>query len=237
MLKLGNFLFHYRNAVFPLVFIAALLLARPTFPWGSERLDGVLDLLGFAVALAGQALRVLTIGYRYIRRGGKQQRIYADDLVQGGVFAHSRNPLYLGNFLMFLGILLIVNDPLLYLLGIPLCLLVYGAIIVAEEDYLGRKFGADYQDYCRRVNRVWPNWHGFSDSVTGMVFDWKQVLRKEYSTTFAWLLAVSGLHWWSRYQVLGAPALPTTATLVIWSVLLGTAYLLVRWLKKTGQLE
>ena len=46
---------------------------------------------------------MLTIGYEYIVRGGRQGKVYAEDLVQGGVFAHSRNPLYLGNLLIIVG--------------------------------------------------------------------------------------------------------------------------------------
>ena len=67
---------------------------------GDWRLDRRLDAAGFVVASIGQLLRVAVIGFAYITRGGRNRRIVADSLVQAGIFAHSRNPLYLGNLLI-----------------------------------------------------------------------------------------------------------------------------------------
>jgi protein-S-isoprenylcysteine O-methyltransferase Ste14 len=237
MVTLGRFLFHYRNALFPLVLAAGLLLAEPRYPLGSERLDLALDVVGFALMLAGQVLRVLTIGYRYIRRGGRNRQVHADRLVTGGVFAHSRNPLYLGNLLLILGGALVVNAPALYAVAIPFFGIAYAAIIRAEEDYLLGKFGAEYADYQRRVNRLWPDWTGFSRSVEGMTFDWRQVIRKEYSTTLLWLLVAPALYFWSEYRVLGESSLPQTWATAVWLTALAVAYVIVWALKKAGRLR
>jgi len=146
---------------------------------------------------------VLTIGYDYIRRGGKDYAVYAERLVQGGVFAHSRNPLYLGNILIVLGLALIASSTYVYLVGLPFFLLAYAAIIAAEEDYLRRKFGAEYEDYCRRVNRLWPDWTGFGKSVEDMEFSWRRVVKKEYNTTFVWLAMALGLKLWDLESLPG----------------------------------
>src|SRR5205823_6159785 len=78
--------------------------------------DLALDSVGVAVALAGQALRAVVIGLAYIKRGGRNKEITADRLVCEGVFAHSRNPLYVGNFLIVTGLLIMWNSPLAYAL-------------------------------------------------------------------------------------------------------------------------
>lgn len=235
MVRIGNLLFHFRNYLFPVIILCLAIFSRPHLPFGSAAGDASLDLLGFLVALAGQGLRFLTIGYDYIKRGGLDRNIYADRLVTRGVFGHCRNPLYVGNFLIFLGMTLMVNSPLVYLAGIPVCLFAYAAIILAEEDYLRRQFGAEYEDYCRRVNRLWPRWKGFSSSIEDMEFSWKRVITKEYNTTFAWLSIALFLQMWETYRFHGEDALPSIERMAYLVIPLTLCYVLVRHLKKSGR--
>src|SRR6185369_3584506 len=94
LIRCGNFFFRHRNLVFPLVWVPAFIAFPPRFPGGNERADFGLDMLGLAIGLAGQGLRALVIGYKYVKRGGKGKKVYADTLVTEGFFNHSRNPLY-----------------------------------------------------------------------------------------------------------------------------------------------
>src|SRR4026208_1568347 len=97
IVRIGNFLFHYRNGLFPAAYLLLVFPSRALFE--NYRLALA---LGFFIAFAGQLIRALTIGLEYIVRGGRNRQVYADKLVQGGVFAHCRNPLYLGNYLILL---------------------------------------------------------------------------------------------------------------------------------------
>jgi protein-S-isoprenylcysteine O-methyltransferase Ste14 len=153
LVQYGNFLFRYRDAVFPLVLLALFLVSRPRWPGGSERLDNALDFFGVAVALLGQALRAAVVGYAYIIRGGKNKQVYAEELVTRGLFEHSRNPLYVGNILILAGLLLVWNSTAAYVVGVPFFLIGYVAIVAAEELFLRRKFGPQYDAYCARVPR------------------------------------------------------------------------------------
>jgi protein-S-isoprenylcysteine O-methyltransferase Ste14 len=237
LIRIGNFLFRFRNKIFPVFMVVGVVLIRPRFAGGDYRRDLWVDAAGLIVCLSGQALRVVTIGYDYIKRGGVGQRIWADRLVQGGLFAHSRNPLYLGNILLFCGLLLILSAPVGLLIGVPAVLFVYWCIILAEEQYLRGKFGADYDAYCARVNRFWPNLAGFSGSVKDMNFRWRRVLNKEYNTTFAWIFAAVALRSWTLYTELGATARPEIRALCAALPVALIAYLWIRVLKKTGRLE
>jgi protein-S-isoprenylcysteine O-methyltransferase Ste14 len=185
----GAFFFRYRNAVFPLVFVALVLAFRPVLPAGREGLDPWMDLAGFAVALAGQALRVAVIGFAYVKRGGKHGRVWAARLVTGGFFAHSRNPLYLGNLLILLGLFIIHNSPWVYALGIGFFAFAYRSIVAAEEAYLRERFGEEYAEYCRRAPRWLPDFRGLRRSLEGFRFDWRHVVVKEYGTTWVWIAA------------------------------------------------
>jgi protein-S-isoprenylcysteine O-methyltransferase Ste14 len=236
-LAAGRFFFRFRDAVFPLIFLGIVLASRARWPGGSRSLDVALNACGIAVALAGQLLRALVIGLAYIRRGGKDRQVYADELVQEGIFAHSRNPLYLGNLLGLIGLLMVHNSWAGYLAGVPFFVLAYWAIVSAEEDYLARRFGAVYREYCRRVPRFFPALEGLGATVSGMQFEWRRLLRKEYGTTFTGLTAILVLLLWDELQVLGAAAalrlLPLA--LAVWIPLV-VAYLVVFTLKKKGAL-
>jgi protein-S-isoprenylcysteine O-methyltransferase Ste14 len=235
--KLGSFFFRYRNAIGPLVFLVAMAAGTPTYPLGRPDLNLVLDVAGIVVALLGQAMRIITIGYEYIERGGRNRQVYASKLVQGGVFSHCRNPLYLGNILLAVGISMVVHSLVFYLAVLPLVGLVYISIVSAEEDFLRGKFGNEYVDYCRRVNRWIPRWKGWTQSIANMEFNWRRVLVKEYNTLFVVALALVVVKIFSDYQVQGATALPRASTLWVAFALWLSSYVFVRFLKKSGRVK
>jgi protein-S-isoprenylcysteine O-methyltransferase Ste14 len=233
MIKVGNFLFHYRNALFPLVYALLVFKSPPVLA------DyGLALIIGFMVACAGQLLRALTIGLEYIVRGGKNRRVYARNLVQGGLFAHCRNPLYLGNFIILLGVGIASNSILFLSVGMAFFTFAYAAIIAAEENYLRNKFGQEFEDYCQRVNRLVPDFSGLRQTLSGMRFNWRRLITAEYGSTYAWLTAlilVSLKNLWLRdeYQ----PDRPIVR--ILWTILTAAtvAYGLARFLKKTGRLQ
>ena len=111
MVRLGNFLFHYRNGLFPFAYLLLFWKSPAVF-----RNYLVPATLGFILAFAGQVIRAATIGLAYIVRGGRNRQVYAEGLVQEGIFAHCRNPLYVGNFLILVGVGIASNS--LYFLSI-----------------------------------------------------------------------------------------------------------------------
>ncbi|MGQ0640824.1 MAG: methyltransferase family protein [Gemmatimonadaceae bacterium] len=228
LVRYGNVLFKYRNALFPIVLLTLFFALPPVYAGGDPRSDALLDAAGVLVALTGQALRVAVIGYVYIIRGGKNASIYAEDLVTGGFFAHCRNPLYAGNILVLLGLFMIHNNPWVYALGIPFFLTGYAAIVAAEEAYLRGKFGESYDTYTRLVPRWVPRLQGLRDSIAGMQFNWRRVLLKEYGSTFAWtatavvLMATQALRY-SSYQERSAYMNTLGAVLVLLIIAYGTA--------------
>jgi protein-S-isoprenylcysteine O-methyltransferase Ste14 len=187
LVRYGNFLFRYRNVVFPLTWFTVFAVFRPVYAGGTQQRDLIVDIIGLAVGLSGQTLRALVIGYKYVKRGGKDKQVYADTLVTEGFFNHSRNPLYLGNLLVLFGLIIIHNHPLVYAILVPFFLISYIAIVAAEEHYLRSKFGEEYEAYRRRVNRWLPNFHGLGNSLRGMRFAWQRVVVKEYGTIYVFL--------------------------------------------------
>jgi hypothetical protein len=196
-----------------------------------------MDGVGVVVVLTGQVLRVLVIGFVQIKRGGNKKRIAADTLVREGFFAHSRNPLYLGNLLIILGFVLIANCRWWYLLVIPGFGLTYWAIILAEEGFLTRKFGKEYEEYCRQVNRLVPDFTGLRRSLNLLAFDWKRVIQKEYGTIFTCVSMTVFLLIWEKWKRFGYSARQAEIQRLLWIFpVLCLAYLVARVLKKTGRL-
>jgi protein-S-isoprenylcysteine O-methyltransferase Ste14 len=234
----GRFFFRHRNYLFPLVLLGVAVWTPPRRFLESPAADAWFDALGILVCAAGQTVRALVIGLAYVPRGGKDRRVHADELVQEGLFAHSRNPLYVGNLLVYFGLFLILNSKAGWLAGLPFFVLAYAAIVRAEEGFLARRFGPAYEDYRRRVPRFLPRWTGIGATLRARPFDGRRVIRKEYGQAFAWLTAVCALLAQERWVWYGGraarPAL--TKLLVAWLGLLAI-YAVTRFLKKTGRLE
>lgn len=182
MISLGNFLFRNRNGIFPLFY---LMLFVPSWEVFSNPLIAMI--IGFSITIIGQLVRVTTIGLVYIIRGGKDRRVYAEDLVTTGIFAHCRNPLYVGNILILVGLGIASNSLLFMAAFTPLFLLFWQAIVLAEENYLRNKFGQQYDEYCRRVNRWLINFKGIVKTFNSMEFKWRRVIIREYNSTYIWM--------------------------------------------------
>ncbi|MGH9465434.1 MAG: methyltransferase family protein [Thermoanaerobaculia bacterium] len=235
LVRIGRAVFRFRDLVFPLLFFPLAFAGHPLAPPGP--LDRALDLLGLAVLSTGQLLRVLVMGTTYLRRGGRGRQVFADSLEQEGLFAHCRNPLYLGNLLAVAGLAVVRNALPFYLVGLPLFLILYAAIVRAEEDYLGRRFGAAYEDYERRVPRWWPRLAGLRRTLAGARLDWRAALRGEYSSAHTGIVAALLLLVWEDFEAAGwAGARPTLlASLAVW-LPLAAAYLVILRRKKAGDL-
>ena len=229
MVRLGNIIFHYRNALFPLFYFLLFVPSRHVFPNMTVPM-----VLGFLVAGSGQLIRGATIGLVYIIRGGKNRQIYAEGLVTEGIFSHCRNPLYVGNILIIVGLGIMSNSLFFMSLMIPLFLFFYQAIVIAEENFLRNKFGSAYDEYTSRTNRWIPNLKGISETMSSMTFNWKRVMIKEYNTTYIWLTGAVLLLIKNSYDIYGMTAVKHSLLAFIFSLtLLLTGYLFVRYMKKS----
>ena len=185
MLFIGNFFFRWRDTAFTLIFLTAfaMLILHPEHKVGDFQIEIVATLIGFLFLAAGQFARAITIGLAYIKRGGLNKQIYAETLVRRGMFAHCRNPLYLGNLLIVTGAIFVLNMPLYYLVALPFFYFIYISITLAEENYLKDQFGPEYEDYLKSVNRFIPgNFQKWAESTKDMSFTWKRLIKKEHGT-------------------------------------------------------
>jgi protein-S-isoprenylcysteine O-methyltransferase Ste14 len=236
--RLGNVIFRVRDVLFPLVLLTVAFGTRPRIAGGSMATDHLMDAAGVLVSLSGQALRVLVIGLVYITRGGQNRQVWANALVDTGMFAHSRNPLYVANLLLYIGLSIVHNGWAMYLIVLPFFAIAYFCIVAAEEEYLSGRFGDEYVEYCRRVPRWVPSLRGLSSTLRSTEFDWLKVLRKEYGTPFAWTSGLLVLLLWEHFGASNAAPIGRVelgVIIAIW-IALAIAYLIVRTLKLSGKL-
>jgi len=226
--RIGSFLFRWRNGLFPLI-ILALAGFFPSQPISSP---GELALLvvGLGIAAAGQVLRVLTIGWQYIERGGERGRVSATRLVTGGMFAHCRNPLYVGNVLLVAGFLIAFGRPLAAAIGFGICVFAYAAIVASEEAFLRRKFGEDFAAYCAAVPRWRLHLGGVLRTLRSEPANITAILLREYSTLSITALLATALAAWRLYEGYWNEAVFATVS-VIAGVVLGF-FCTIRLLKK-----
>jgi protein-S-isoprenylcysteine O-methyltransferase Ste14 len=142
----------------PLLFLAALLigfvldrLLRLPFP--VPGIDLVRWLVGGSLILIGLALAVA--GIRNFSRAGTPVPTNEPSraLVTTGIHGWTRNPIYLGMFLLYGGIGVAAQSSWILILTLPLAITIRYGVVAREEAYLERRFGDAYGDYKVRVRR------------------------------------------------------------------------------------
>jgi protein-S-isoprenylcysteine O-methyltransferase Ste14 len=142
----------------PLLFLAALLigfvldrLLRLPFP--VPGIDLVHWIIGGSLILIGVALAVA--GIRNFARGETPVRTIEPTraLVTTGIHGWTRNPIYLGMFLLYGGIGVAAQSPWILILTLPLAITIRYGVVAREEAYLERRFRDTYRDYKARVRR------------------------------------------------------------------------------------
>lgn len=235
MISIGNFFFKYRNILFIFLYLLLFLPSPEIFTphiFGAEYY--YLPLFwGLIITLSGELLRGMTIGLAYIIRGGRDKKVYAEKLVTDGLFNHCRNPLYVGNILMLAGVGILANSLIYTFVVMPVFLFIYQAIVLAEENYLRNKFGAEFDDYTKRVHRWLIDFRGLGATLNSMEFNYRRWLLKEYNTLFVWLVGIVALiHY--KYPFLFSSETLRNGLLIGSVFLLFSGYMTVRYLKKSG---
>lgn len=239
MIAIGNFFFKYRNIIF-LFFYLALFI--PSWPVFSETNAGASFYwwpfcIGLFITFSGQLIRAVSIGLAYIIRGGKDGKVYAENLVTEGMFNHCRNPLYVGNILMLVGVGILSNSLFYVAVMLPVFMFIYQAIVLAEENFLRNKFGPQYDVYCKKVNRWVINPAGLSKTFSESSFNWRRYILKEYNTIYVWLSGITLVILFTYPQLLDHDTQKRNLLLAVILPLLLALYLITRYLKKSGRVK
>jgi protein-S-isoprenylcysteine O-methyltransferase Ste14 len=141
-------IFKYRSYT-PIPFLFVMIwFAQPTL---------VSILLGFLLIVSGEAVRFwgVSIAGSETRTTGEVGGTF---LITNGPFAYVRNPLYLGNMLLYagVGVMSMALFPWLLLVALIWFYVQYYVIVTQEEEYLAERFGVEYEDYRNKIGRFFP---------------------------------------------------------------------------------
>lgn len=185
--RIGGVLFRNRSWLpVPFLLVALLVPADPTIRhWATA---AVLIAIGEWVRLAG----VAAAGTVTRRRSREVQR-----LVNYGIFGWMRNPLYVGNFLIWMGF--VVASGVLWFLPIAIAIFAieYYYIVRYEEGVLESIFGAEYLAYKEKTPRWFPRPPAVKE--TGP-HDWGEAWRSEISTFLQYIAIV--VAFWIKERVI-----------------------------------
>jgi len=226
----GNWLFR-RRSYLPIVCIAVVFVSLQyfEFPYGSHRLDQLWEAFCLTISLSGFAIRILTVGYIPEGTSGRNTtKQKACILNTTGMYSLVRNPLYLGNFMTWLGVSLFARIWWLTLIMLLIYWLYYERIIFAEEEFLQRKFGREFTDWAEQTPIFLPKFHSWKEP--SLPFSLRMVLRREHSTLFLIIVLFITME--------QAASLITTGSIesdLMWFIVFGIGlaqYMLLRMMKK-----
>jgi protein-S-isoprenylcysteine O-methyltransferase Ste14 len=188
----GQWLFRWRSFI-PLVVIPPALYVTYALEPAIDPWNLLWLLACVAVSVLGQTIRAFTIGYVPKGTSGRNtsEGQVAMTLNTKGMYGMVRHPLYLGNYLMWLGILMYSGSIILTIAVSIFYWTYYTMIAMAEERYLREKFGESYVEWANGRPAFFPRklkWQS-----PGVFFSMKNVLKREYNGAYVLFVSFAAL--------------------------------------------
>lgn len=185
MEKTGNWLFKWRSYLPLFMILLILLVLKDSRYTAADQAWGrTWEMICLLVSCCGLGVRMIAAGYvpggTSVRETKEQ---VADELNTKGMYSLVRNPLYLGNFIIWFGVSLLLRQWWFSLIVALIFWVYYERIIFAEEEFLRKKFGDTFVQWAAHTPAFIPqlkNWQ-----KTGVSFSWLTVVRREMSSSFA----------------------------------------------------
>lgn len=182
--KAGNFFFKYRS-YFPLLLyvfaVVAIWLDKDEFFPYQEWWWGLTCLL---ISTLGMIVRAITIGHTPKNTSGRNaDKQIADQLNTKGIYSIVRHPLYLGNFLMWLGLIIYAGSLEFLIFSVAFFWFYYERIMFAEEEFIHNKFNQSFEEWAEVTPAFFPKFKKLVKSNNK--FSLKNVIKREYHGFFA----------------------------------------------------
>jgi len=198
--KSGNFLFRHRGQIPVILFVAAIPVVYFTkINDLSAESRFILTVLSVFLSVLGFIIRAMAIATTPKGTSGRNTKEgqVAESLNRTGIYSVVRHPLYLGNYLMWTGIVLFTFNFWFVIVVSLFFWLYYERIMFAEERFLERKFNEDYMDWASRVPAFVPSLGKYKKNT--IPFSLKSVLRREYSGVLATVIGFAFIDDLRRY--------------------------------------
>jgi protein-S-isoprenylcysteine O-methyltransferase Ste14 len=228
--KTGEYFFRWRSYL-PLIMAVFFILALVGYrtPFKNPGLNLAWDSFCLAVALLGEAIRFFTVGFVPRGTSGRNTKgQVAETLNTSGMYSVVRNPIYLGNFVIWFGLSLFMKLWWFTTLIGLFFLIFYERIIFTEERFLREKFGDEFLQWAEETPVIMPNLKNWRPP--NLPFSWKSAIVREYGSFYAVIVTFTVL------QLLGGLCASDKFFLeAIWiKIFIASTifYLTIRYLKK-----
>jgi protein-S-isoprenylcysteine O-methyltransferase Ste14 len=184
--KKGNWLFRHRGQIPVILFIAAIPVVYFTdLSWLEVTSKNVLTITSILISLLGFIIRAIAIGTTPVGTSGRNTKEgqVAESLNTKGIYSMVRHPLYLGNYFMWIGIVLFTFNFSFVAIVSLLFWLYYERIMFAEERFLERKFGDEYMSWATTTPAFIPCFRKYKKNE--LPLSYKSILKREYSGLLA----------------------------------------------------
>jgi protein-S-isoprenylcysteine O-methyltransferase Ste14 len=184
--KSGNYLFRNRSHIPVVLFILAIpVIYFTNISFLSSTTRSLVLILAISLSITGFIIRAITIGSTPAGTSGRNTREgqVAEQLNTTGIYSIVRHPLYLGNYLMWIGIVVFTYNIYFVIIISLAYWLYYERIMFAEERFLEKKFGQAYLDWSLKAPAFFPALTKYRKST--MILSLKSVFRREYSGVLA----------------------------------------------------
>ncbi|MBC8266780.1 MAG: DUF1295 domain-containing protein [Flavobacteriales bacterium] len=199
--KQGNFLFKYRGQFPVILFLLAIpFISITDYISISASNEKYYMIISVVLSFLGFLIRFYTIGTTPKGTSGRNtKQQVAEVLNSTGIYATVRHPLYLGNYLIWIGIASYVFNLLFIVIISLIFWLYYERIMFAEERFLEKKFGDEYLDWSNKIPAFIPNFTLYETSL--IPFSIKTVLRREYSGVLACVIGFCFVDMFRNYLI------------------------------------
>lgn len=178
--KQGNLLFRWRSYIPGIIILLSFFYLPSTRYFGGTHETHLLYVIVcFFVSLLGIGVRAITIAFVPAMTSGRNtKKQVADTVNKTGIYSIFRHPLYIGNFLIFLGIVLVLKSLSFTLIFVLFYWFYYERIIFAEEYFMRNKFKEQYLNWAAQTPIFFPNFSNFKKPE--LPFSFKNILKREH---------------------------------------------------------
>ncbi len=237
--RTGNWLFKRRSWL-PLFLVAAGILMLYLGNRQAIFFDLRSEMIFLGISLTGELIRILSVGFAPKGTSGRNtaEGQIAWELNKTGAYSVIRHPLYLGNFLMWLGPVLFLRSSWFTVVFILVYWLYYERIMFAEEQFLRKKFGEEYDKYSEKVDPFIP--FSFKFIPPKLTFSLRTVMKREYNSfvniflMFAALDVFRNFFLTERFFFTKIWIYLVTGAIVIWLVI-RIIHKFTKWLEVEGR--
>ena len=208
----GNKLFRHRGQIPVVLFVMAIpviYFSRDNVAAMSDKTVLALTIFSIFLSVLGFIIRAISIATTPRGTSGRNTKEgqVAESLNTTGIYSVVRHPLYLGNYLMWIGIVLYTFNFWFVIVISLLFWLYYERIMFAEERFLERKFGEAYMSWANKTASFFPAFRYYTSNI--VPFSMKSILRREYSGVLATVIGFTFIDDVRRYFEIGTFELQT----------------------------